>query len=142
MDNQRKNKSRRGTTIVETAIVLPLLLILSFGIIKYGWLFLKSQQITNAARQVARVAIRPDDRSSEASAMFTALMDNAGITGAVLTVTPDYEFQSAGGIVTVKVVVDTAKVDILKLEGPYLGLPAPAELGAEVIMSKEGQVAN
>ena len=138
MNTQRKNKSRRGTTIVETAIVLPLLLIMSFGIIKYGWLFLKSQQITNAARQVARVAIRPGNRSVETNTMFTALMDNAGITGAVLTVTPTDGVQSVEGIVTVKVVVDTAKVDILKLEGSYLGLPAPAKLGAEVIMSKEG----
>ena len=138
MDNRRKNKSHRGTAIVETAIVLPLLLIMSFAIIKYGWLFLKSQQITNAARQVARVAIRPGNRGPETSAMFTALMTNAGITGAVLTVTPAGGVQSVEGMVTVNVVVDTEKVDILKLEGSYLGLPAPVQLGAEVIMSKEG----
>ncbi len=138
MEYRRKNKSHRGTTIVETAIVMPLLLIMSFAIFKYGWLFLKSQQITNAARQVARVAIRPGNRGPETSAMFTALMSNAGITGAVLTVTPANGVQSVEGIVTVNVVVDTANVDILKLEGPWLGLPAPDQLGAEVIMSKEG----
>ncbi len=35
---------RRGTTIVETAIILPLLVVLTFGAIKYSWLFFKAQQ--------------------------------------------------------------------------------------------------
>lgn len=138
MDDQRNSKSRRGTTIVETAIVLPLLLVMSFAIIKYGWLFLKSQQITNAARQVARVAIRKGDRSADINTMFTALMNNSNITGANLTVTPAGGVQSVEGMVTVKVAVDTAKVDILKLDGPWLFLPSPDQLSAEVIMSKEG----
>lgn len=138
MDSQKNNKSRRGTTIVETAVVLPLLLVMSFAIIKYGWLFLKSQQITNAARQVARVAIRKGDRTADISTMFTTLMNNAHITGAELTVTPAGGVQAVEGMVTVKVAVDTANVDILKLDGPWLFLPSPDRLSAEVVMSKEG----
>ena len=45
MNKQRKNKSRRGTMVVEAALILPLLLILTFGGIKYGWLFIKWQQL-------------------------------------------------------------------------------------------------
>ncbi|OQY05716.1 MAG: hypothetical protein B6I25_05260, partial [Planctomycetales bacterium 4572_13] len=56
MEYRRKNKSHRGTAIVETALVLPLLLLLTFGGIKYGWLFIKWQQITNVTRHVARYA--------------------------------------------------------------------------------------
>lgn len=47
MDNPMKNTSRRGTMVVETAIILPLLLLLTFGGLKYGWLFIKWQQINN-----------------------------------------------------------------------------------------------
>ena len=41
-------------------IVSAVVLLFTFGAIKYGWLFLKAQQITNAARQGARMAFLPD----------------------------------------------------------------------------------
>ena len=45
--------------MVEAAIVFPILLMLTLGAIEYGWLFLNAQQVTNAARQGARIAILP-----------------------------------------------------------------------------------
>jgi len=48
---------RRGSTIVEFAVVLPLLLTVLFGIIEYGWLFMVRQTVQNAAREGCRVAV-------------------------------------------------------------------------------------
>ena len=41
--------SRLEVPVTEAALVLPILLLVTFGAIRYGWFFLKAQQITNAA---------------------------------------------------------------------------------------------
>ena len=50
----RLKARQSGLATIEMAMVLPLLMLLTLGVIEYGWMFLKSQQITNAARQGAR----------------------------------------------------------------------------------------
>lgn len=51
-----KNTGNRGQALVEFALVLPLLLLLVFGIVEFGrYLFLKNTA-TNGARQGARQA--------------------------------------------------------------------------------------
>ena len=50
-------KSQKGATAVEFAIVLPLLLILVFGIIEFGVMFYDKAVITNASREGARAGI-------------------------------------------------------------------------------------
>src|SRR5690349_19355935 len=48
---------RRGQTLAEFAISLPILLILLFGILEFGRLFQSWVTLQNAARQAARYAI-------------------------------------------------------------------------------------
>ena len=49
--------SRRGQSVVEFAFVLPLLLLLTFGMIEFGFFIYNKQIITNAAREGARIGI-------------------------------------------------------------------------------------
>ncbi len=49
---------RRGLAVVETAIMLPLILMLTMGVLEYGWMFLKAQHVASAAQAGARVAGR------------------------------------------------------------------------------------
>ena len=56
----RSTKCRRreaGTSVVEMAIVLPLLLILCFGIGEFGLLYTQWQSLTNATREGARTGV-------------------------------------------------------------------------------------
>lgn len=53
-------RSERGTALLETAIVLPMLLLVAIGIFEFGRAFQTWQVITNAAREGARVAVLPD----------------------------------------------------------------------------------
>jgi len=48
---------RRGAVAVETAMVLPIVLLFLFGIFEYGRYFLTMQLLNNAAREGARYAI-------------------------------------------------------------------------------------
>lgn len=49
-------KNEKGQSIVEFALILPLLLTLLLGLIEFGWIFSAQVTITNAARVSARVA--------------------------------------------------------------------------------------
>ena len=50
-----------GASLVEFALVLPLLLVITFGIIEFGVMMYNQQVITNAAREGARRGIIQDN---------------------------------------------------------------------------------
>ena len=50
-------KSQKGATLVEFAIILPLLLLLIFSIIEFGLFLFNRHVITNAVREAARAGI-------------------------------------------------------------------------------------
>lgn len=50
----------RGAALLETAIALPLVLLVSVGIFEFGRAFQTWQVLTNAAREGARVAVLPN----------------------------------------------------------------------------------
>ena len=56
----------RGSTAIEFALILPILVLMLFGIVEFGLLFYNQQIITNASREAARAGIvagspRPTD---------------------------------------------------------------------------------
>ncbi|SRR6266540_1955057 len=48
-------KTERGAAAVEFALILPLLMVILFGTIDWGWYFFVQQIVNNAAREGARV---------------------------------------------------------------------------------------
>ncbi len=127
----------RGTAIVEAALVFPLLLLLTMGAIEYGWLFLKAQQITNAARQGARLAIRPDSTNGDVLAAIDSLLAGAGMgsSGYAVSFTPaDISLLAVGEILEVSITVPSAS--LVLIDAAFL--PVPANLGAAITMTKEG----
>ena len=137
---KRKGKRGRGAAAVEAALVMPILLLVTFGAIKYGWLFLKAQQITNAARYGARVAIRADAGATDVTTAIDNLMTAAGMGGSgysVTTTLPDgvvWNDLEMGHAITVEVSVPGANIDIMNV--PLF--PDVGNVGASVTMSKEG----
>jgi len=116
--------------LAEAAIVFPILLMITLGAIKYGWLFLRAQEITNTARQAARLAILPDSTLSQVETAIDAYMTRAGMSAYIV----DPPLTSvAGPTVTVGIRVDPNTVDLIP---GYL--PNPASLYASVTMAKEG----
>jgi Flp pilus assembly protein TadG len=69
-------KSDRGTALLEMALTLPLLLLVSIGIFEFGRAYQYEQVLTNAAREGARVAVlqgQPDGAvQARVSAYLTA----------------------------------------------------------------------
>jgi Flp pilus assembly protein TadG len=64
----RTTHSERGSVMIETAVIVPILLLLMVGIFEVGRLYQTWQVVTNAAREGARMSVTPfaDDDTTEA----------------------------------------------------------------------------
>jgi len=133
--NHRTHRRRRGLATIETAIVLPLLLLLTAGILEYGWMFLKYQEVTNATRHGARVGATVDAGSAEVNQAIADAMTASGLGGSGYTVTisPSVDGLSSGALFTVTVSVN---YDNIGLDMPLT--PTPANVSASLTMMKEG----
>ncbi|MBE3092327.1 MAG: pilus assembly protein [Chloroflexi bacterium] len=75
----------KGTSAVEFAIILPILVMLVFGIIQFGLVFNKYIAITHAAREGARLAAVGLDGDPD----FFDKVQNSAPTVTILTVAVD-----------------------------------------------------
>lgn len=125
----------RGMALVETAIVLTLLTLLLFGLMEYGWIFHRLQQVNNVARSGARMAVLPDSTSGDATAVMTSMLSDFDITGASTTISPaDVTTLVSGELITVTVQVPVENIQLLG----FAGVTLPDTLRAEVTMAREG----
>jgi len=130
-------KTERGAALVELALVLTLLVILTFGVMEYGWMFYQMQQVTAAAREGARDAVVPDATAADVLATVDGLMASLGLGGSGYTVniSPlNIEELDPGEPVTVTVMVPYGNIELLGMS--YF--PTPPTLTSRVTMAKEG----
>jgi Flp pilus assembly protein TadG len=155
---RQRNVRRRGAVAVEAALVFPVLLLVTFGGIRYGWFFLKLQQITNAARCGARTAALYNVEPGKPLEIISTLLGPYGAkiiqegeniqddTGLKVTFTvkdsdgntsDDVSSAGAQDKITVRITIPAADVDILPM---YLFNFEPEGwiLSASVTMAKEG----
>lgn len=74
--------SERGAEVIEFAIILPVLLLVIFGIVDFGFLFQRYVVLTNAAMEGARVGVLPGYTSTDAENRARAYAVDGGIPGA------------------------------------------------------------
>ncbi len=53
----RRPRRERGAALVEMAVVMPLFILLLFGIMEAGWMFAQQVEMRNATREGARLAV-------------------------------------------------------------------------------------
>ena len=63
----RPGRSERGAGLAEFALVLPVLLMILFGIIEFGFVLSRSQAVEAAAREGARLASLSSSTSADVS---------------------------------------------------------------------------
>lgn len=80
---ERLCRSERGAEVIEFALVLPLLLLVVFGIVDFGFLFQRYVVLTNAAMEGARVAVLPGYSDTDAEARAVSYLQQSGVTGTV-----------------------------------------------------------
>ena len=139
----------QGTALLETAMTLPLLLIVSVGIFEFGRAFQTWQVLTNAAREGARVAVLPNAAAGAAEARVRAYLTSgqlANTASATVVVNPASTV-SIGGATTASSSLVTVNypfqfmvlqpVARLLVSGSTLG--APFTLTASAEMRNESQ---
>jgi Flp pilus assembly protein TadG len=131
---------RSGNAVLETALVLPILLLLSMGMIEFGHFFLVKHNIQAAVRQATRKAITPSVTSSEVEAEVKRVMTQAGIPEAAykdhITLVPsDMSTATPGSHVSVTVSCLWSDVGLR----PLHLIDGGKSVSAKAEMLKEGQ---
>ncbi|MEW6771806.1 MAG: TadE/TadG family type IV pilus assembly protein [Bacillota bacterium] len=95
-------KNERGQATVELALVLPILILILFGIMEFGRIFSAYLVITNAAREGARLAaVGASDTAIEQRVEDAAAgLDETKLT---VTITPPAAGRVSGAEATVRV---------------------------------------
>jgi len=80
------SRTRRedGAALVETAFVLPIMLLVSVGIFEFGRAYQTWQVITNAAREGARVAVLPEYTDDSVKARVRTYLKDGGLPAAIV----------------------------------------------------------
>ncbi|MFC1805456.1 TadE/TadG family type IV pilus assembly protein [Planctomycetota bacterium] len=132
-----KRDGRRGLELVEFALIVPLLMLLTMGILEYGWLFIKQHETGRAARGGVRKAVLPFTTNDEVLAVIDATMSASRMaeSGYTVTLTPsDVSLPYPSDIVTVEVSVPYENITLMGL--PFI--PVPTNLRSSASMAKEG----
>jgi len=79
--NLLRKYGRRGTSVVEMAVMAPLLLTAMLGMFEVGYAFMCKQTVTLAAREGARAAALPGGCMDDVEAAVDASMAAANLSG-------------------------------------------------------------
>jgi Flp pilus assembly protein TadG len=135
----RKRRYEAGTTTVEATIVLPLMLMLTFGIAEFGISFTQWNSLTNAVREGARegVVFRVPCASGAVTSLVETTVadfaDSSGIDPANITTTVTGACGGTGTQLIVTSIVPYNYVAVAALAG----LAPSTDLSARTVMRNE-----
>ena len=76
----KRIRSEKGVAMVEAAMTLPIILLISVGIFEFGRAYQTSQVLTNAAREGARLAVIDGSTDADVRARVNQYLTNGGLT--------------------------------------------------------------
>lgn len=112
--------SRRGTAVVEFAVIAPLFFLLLFGIIEFGRALTVQQILTNASREGSRRAIVEDATVTEVQQVVDDYLSGASISGTTVNVSPS-SLDSVGLGDPVRVTLSVPFSSVSWVPGWFLG---------------------
>jgi len=141
----RRLAGERGTALLETAMTLPLLLLVSVGIFEFGRAYQTWQVLTNAAREGARVAVMPSSPPGAAEARVRQYMRTGQLPDeAAATVAVD-----SAAVVSIGAGTATATIVTVNYPFPFIVLQPVARLllsgstlGAPVTLTASAEMRN
>ena len=75
-------RNERGAALIETAITIPIILMIAVGIFEFGRAYQTWQVLTNAAREGARIAILTEKTDGDVQAAVKNYMTSGGLVKA------------------------------------------------------------
>ncbi len=123
---------QKGQSVVETALILPIIILILMGIIDFGLMFNNYLVISNAAREGARnAAVGASDLS--VNNMILSMTSSLDHTKMKTTIYPSESLRKSGEEVTVTIEYEN------KLFTPVISaiLPDPLHLKTKTVMRME-----
>lgn len=135
-----------GQAMLETAIVLPLVLLVSVGIFEFGRAYQTWQVLTNAAREGARVAVLPNPAAGSVEARVHAFMQSgqlANEASAAVSVDRNAVVSIGAGTATASVVTVSYPFNFVVLN-PVARLVSPSTSlgGAPITITASAEMRN
>jgi len=81
-------RRNNGQSVIEFALVLPILLLVFFGITEFGRVWMTANVLTQAAREGCRLAVVTGPDIPIVTAKVTEVCTAAGVTPTAITVVP------------------------------------------------------
>lgn len=137
-----KRLGRRGSALLDAALVLPILLSLMFGTVEYGHFFYWKHTLQGAAREGARTAITASAQNAEVINAVRTAMTAAGVDQSKYTIkirngtdTADVDVNNVtpGNAVLVKVYAQWGTVGMR----PLGLISATKQVTGQTVMRKE-----
>ena len=129
------SRRRRGAAAAEFAVVLPVFLLVTFGILEFGRMIMVQQVLTNGAREGARLACIDGSSVTDVETTMNQYFTNASIAGVTVSITPDpLSNASPGSQITVNASVPFSQVSWISSSW----FATNVTLNASCLMRREG----
>ena len=137
-------RNERGQALLEAALTLPIILVISVGIFEFGRAYQTWQVLTNAAREGARIAVLPGtDDASVTSRVRTYMTDGEldYAATATINITRNNVIAGGGGTETASRVTVNYPFTFIMLQ-PIASLVASSTVGAPLTMTASALMRN
>lgn len=85
----RENENNRvGAAVVEFAVIAPLMILLTMGMMEVGRMVMVKQMLVNASREGARMAVLPGASSLAVIAQVQSELQGSSVNGAEVALSP------------------------------------------------------
>ena len=142
----RLSSDDRGTALLETALTLPLLLLVCIGIFEFGRAYQTWQILTNAAREGARLAVLPGTADADVKTRVETYLADGMVgspSSASVSIVRDNTIPIGTGTATASRVTVSYPFSFIvlqpisKLVNPTSKVGAPLTMTASALMRNE-----
>ncbi len=111
---RRLSRVRIGAALVEFAMVAPLMILFTLGMIEIGRMTMVKQILVNISREGSRLATLPNSTNQMVQSNVQTLLSGSGIQGATVSVSPSsIATAPSGSMVSVSITVPAQNVSWL-----------------------------
>lgn len=137
-----RRTKRRGSEVLELALLLPLLLGLAFLTCTYAFYFYVQHNVQGAAREGARAGIPFNATQADADSKISTYLTNCGLTPGNFSVTFSQNVETATPgtdiVVTVEGTWGTVGINILPQNSWWTPIASSKIVRGRAVMRKEG----